>query len=219
MKKQTELALAMAAGMALSGSLAAAEEYKVGVLLPFSGVYAGLGAHIENGFKLGLEHYGADLGDNTITTIRADTEANPGSTLAKTKKMVLQDKADVLVGIVSSAVLGGMRDFIHNSGTPLVVANAGNNDMTGIKCSPNIIRVSFSNAQITRPMGTWLAWIARATPSVLKAHRSSSEPPPRPTMMTSTPPRAFSERMPSTISSGAPSPCTLAAHRTSSTSG
>ena len=76
---------------------------------------------------------------------------------AKTKKMVLQDKADVLVGIVSSAVLGGMRDFIHNSGTPLVVANAGNDDMTGVKCSPNIIRVSFSNSQINRPMGPWLA--------------------------------------------------------------
>ncbi len=157
MKRRTALGLATAAGMAFTGGLAAAEEYKVGVLLPFSGVYAGLGAHIENGFKLGLEHYGADLGDNTITTIRADTEANPGSTLDKAKKMVLQDKADVLVGIVSSAVLGGMRDFIHNSGTPLVVANAGNNDMTGIKCSPNIIRVSFSNAQITRPMGPWLA--------------------------------------------------------------
>ncbi|HSG96243.1 MAG TPA: penicillin-binding protein activator, partial [Afifellaceae bacterium] len=157
MKRRTALALATAAGMAFTSGLAAAEEYKVGVLLPFSGVYAGLGAHIENGFKLGLEHFGADLGDNTITMIRADTEANPGSTLAKTKKMVLQDKVDVLVGIVSSAVLGGMRDFIHNSGTPLVVANAGNNDMTGVKCSPNIIRVSFSNAQINRPMGTWLA--------------------------------------------------------------
>jgi len=157
MKKRTALALATAAGIAFTGSLAAAEEFKVGVLLPFSGVYAGLGAHIENGFKLGLEHYGADLGDNTITTIRADTEADPGPSLAKAKKMVLQDKADVLVGIVSSAVLGGMRDFIHNSGTPLIVANAGNDEMTGEKCSPNIIRVSFSNAQINRPMGPWLA--------------------------------------------------------------
>jgi len=157
MKRRTALALATAVGMALMSGPASAAEFKVGVLLPFSGVYAGLGAHIENGFKLGLEHYGADLGDNTITLVRADTEAKAAGTLAKAKKMVLQDKVDVLVGIVSSAVLGGMRDFIHNSGTPLVVANAGNNDMTGIKCSPNIIRVSFSNAQINRPMGTWLA--------------------------------------------------------------
>ena len=134
-----------------------AAEYKVGILLPFSGVYAGLGSHIENGFNLGLEHYAKDLGADSIVTIKADTEANPGSSLAKTKKMILQDKADALVGLVSSAVLGAVRNFVHQSGVPLVIANAGNINATGKDCSENIIRVSFSNAQITRPMGTWMA--------------------------------------------------------------
>jgi len=136
---------------------ASAAEYKVGVLLPFSGVYAGLGAHIENGFKLGLEHFGDKLGTDTITMLRDDTEANPGATLAKAKKMVLADKADVLTGIVSSAVLGGLRDFVHSSKTPLVVSNAGNDAATGERCSPYITRVSFSNGSITRVMGPWLA--------------------------------------------------------------
>ena len=136
---------------------AQAAEYKVGLLLPFSGVYAGLGSHIENGFKLGLEHFGGDLGGNTITLVREDTEAKPAVGLVKAKKMVLQEKVDVITGIVSSAVLGAVRDFAHGSKTPIVVANAGNNDMTGAKCSPYIIRVSFSNAQITRDMGSWLA--------------------------------------------------------------
>ena len=48
--KRTLLAASLAALLALP---ATAAEYKVGILLPFSGVYAGLGAHIENGFKLG----------------------------------------------------------------------------------------------------------------------------------------------------------------------
>ena len=157
MKTRVKLGVAVAAGLVLASSQVMAKEYKVGVLLPFSGVYAGLGAHIENGFKLGLEHYGADLGSDTITMVRSDTEAKPAASLAKVKKMVLQDKVDVLVGVVSSAVLGGMRDFVHNSGTPLVVANAGNDHMTGEKCSPNIVRVSFSNSQINRPVGGWLA--------------------------------------------------------------
>lgn len=157
MRTRVKLGVAVAAGLLLAGGQAMAKEYKVGVLLPFSGVYAGLGSHIENGFKLGLEHYGADLGDNSVTMVRSDTEAKPAASLAKAKKMVLQDKVDVLMGVVSSAVLGGMRDFVHNSGTPLIVANAGNDHMTGEKCSPNIIRVSFSNSQINRPVGTWLA--------------------------------------------------------------
>ena len=148
--------VALAAALLFSGPTQAAD-YKIGVLLPFSGVYAGLGSHIENGFNLGLEHFAADLDSDSITTVKADTEANPGSSLAKTKKMVLQDKTDVLVGLVSSAVLGAVRNFVHESGVPLVVANAGNIHATGKDCSPNIIRVSFSNAQITRPMGSWMA--------------------------------------------------------------
>ena len=44
--------------------------------------------------------------------------------------------------------------------------------------------------------------MARATGSSLKAQRSSIEPPPRPTMMTSMPGRAPSASMPSTISAG-----------------
>lgn len=149
--------LAVAAAIAATSGAAAAAEYKVGLLLPFSGVYAGLGSHIENGFALGLDHFGDDLGGNTVTTLREDTEAKPSVGLAKAKKLVLQDKVDVIAGVVSSAVLGGIRDFMHNSQVPLVVANAGNDLMTGKQCSPYMIRVSFSNSMINRPMGTWLA--------------------------------------------------------------
>ena len=39
---------------------------------------------------------------------------------------------------------------------PLIVANAGNDEATGESCSKYIVRVSFSNAQVNRPMGKWL---------------------------------------------------------------
>ena len=153
--KRTVLAAATAAMLAALPAKAA--DYKVGILLPFSGVYAGLGAHIENGFMLGLKDFGGELGNNTVSVVRDDTEADPGASLAKAKKMVLSDKVDVLTGIVSSAVLGALRDFVHSSKTPLVISNAGNDDATGERCSPYITRVSFSNSSITRVMGPWMA--------------------------------------------------------------
>ncbi len=149
------LVAAVAMTTALTGP-AVAEEFKIGVLLPFSGVYAALGEHIENGFKLGLEHFKDDLGDHTVTMVRDDTEANPGSSLAKAKKMILQDKVDAMTGIVSSAVLAGLRDTVDAAKVPLIVANAGNNMMTGERCSPYVVRVSFSNGQVNRPMGKWV---------------------------------------------------------------
>ena len=98
MRKTLAVLGAAAAALALASGPAQAKEYKVGLLLPFSGVYAGLGSHIENGFNLGLEHFGGDLGGHTITLAREDTEAKPATGLVKAKKLVLQDKVDVIVG-------------------------------------------------------------------------------------------------------------------------
>lgn len=129
-------------------------ETKVGLLLPKSGVYAALGNEIDEGFVLALEEAG--MADE-VEIVREDTEVKPPVGLAKAKKLVLQDDVDVIVGIVSSGVLGAVRDFVDGAEVPLIVANAGNDDATGSECSPFITRVSFSNAQINRPMGTWMA--------------------------------------------------------------
>lgn len=153
MKRLTKTA---AAGLiAALGTSAAAEEIKVGMLLPYSGVYAALGNEIEAGFRLGLEEFGGDT-DATFELVTEDTEVKPPVALGKAKKLVLQDEVDVMVGIVSSGVLGALRDFVDGAQVPLIVANAGNDDATGADCSAYITRMSFSNAQVNRPMGTHL---------------------------------------------------------------
>ena len=125
----------------------------VGLLLPASGNYAALGQDIEDGFRMALTQAGRD----DITVIEADTEAKPQTGLTATRKLIMQDQADVLVGIVSSAVLATVRDTVDGAGVPLIVANAGNDEATGADCSPFITRVSFSNSQLNRPMGEWMA--------------------------------------------------------------
>jgi branched-chain amino acid transport system substrate-binding protein len=141
----------LAAGMGLAASAA---EVTVGVLVPYSGVYAALGQEIDDGFTLALDTYN-DTG-TTFTLVREDTEAKPPVGLAKTRKLLLQDEADVIVGVVSSGVLGAIRDMVHSSKAPLIVANAGADEATGAKCSPYVTRLSFSNSQVNRPMGQWL---------------------------------------------------------------
>ncbi len=141
----------VAAGMGLAASAA---EVTVGLLAPYSGVYAALGQEIDDGFTLALDTYN-DTG-TTFTLVREDTEAKPPVGLAKTRKLLLQDRADVLVGVVSSGVLGAVRDLVDGSKAPLIVANAGADEATGARCSRYITRLSFSNAQVNRPMGQWL---------------------------------------------------------------
>ena len=146
-------AATLAWSVAGSAGSAAAKVEKVGLLLPYSGVYAALGKEIDEGFMLALEEAGIA---KSLTISREDDEAKPPVGLAKARKLVLEDQADVLVGIVSSGVLAAIRDFVDASKVPLIVANAGNDEATGENCSKYITRLSFSNAQVNRPMGKWM---------------------------------------------------------------
>ncbi len=130
---------------------------KIGVLLPYSGVFAGLGKEMDNAVDLALETFGTEAGGRAIEIVREDTETKPNIGLAKAKKLVFEDKVDVVVGIVSSGVAGAVRDFMHKSEVPLVIANAGNDLLTGENCTPWVIRASFSNSQINSVMGPILA--------------------------------------------------------------
>ncbi len=143
--------------MTLTNTTFAAEPIKIGVLLPFSGVYGGLGKDQDVALEMGFDTFGREVNGRPIELIKADTESKPNAGLAQAKKLILKDKVDMIVGIIGSNVAGAVRDYAHNSKTPLIISNAGNNDLTGAKCSPWIVRTSFSNAQIVREMGPWMA--------------------------------------------------------------
>jgi len=147
----SSIVLALTASLGLAG--AAAAETKIGLILPYSGTYAALGNEITDGFNFAFEQAGRA---DEFTIIQEDTEVKPPVGLAMARKLVLEDEVDVLAGVVSSGVLGALRDFVDGAEVPLIVANAGNNKATGEGCSPYITRVSFSNAQVNRPMGQWL---------------------------------------------------------------
>ncbi|MEQ8291484.1 MAG: ABC transporter substrate-binding protein [Roseovarius sp.] len=149
--KKLFLAAAAASLLAVTGASA---QTKVGVLLPYSGTYAALGNEITLGFNMALEEAGRT---GEFELVKEDTEAKPPVGLAKARKLVLEDEVDVIMGLVSSGVLGAVRDFVDGAEVPLIVANAGNDEATGENCSPYIARVSFSNRQVSGPMGEWLA--------------------------------------------------------------
>ena len=149
------LAAALLAGTA--GAANAQSDIKIGVLLPYSGVFGGLGKDQDAALEMGFDDLGREVAGRGITLIKADTESKPAAGLAQVKKLILRDKVDVVVGIISSGVAGAVRDYVHGSKTPLIITNAGNDALTGEKCSPWILRASFSNSQINRDMGPWMA--------------------------------------------------------------
>jgi branched-chain amino acid transport system substrate-binding protein len=146
-------ALSAAGAIAPTVARAQAAKLRVGLMLPYSGTFAALGTAITNGFKLAVDDSGGKFGGREIEYFTVDDESDPAKATDNANRLVQRDKVDVLVGTVHSGVVMAMVKIARDSGTLLVIPNAGANAATGSQCAPNIFRTSFSNWQPAHPMG------------------------------------------------------------------
>ena len=152
--------IALAAAAALAAPMTSAQapgKLKVGFMLPATGTFAALGTAIENGFKLYVNEQGGKLGGREIEYVKVDDESDPAKAVDNVNKLIKRDNVDVLVGTVHSGVAMAMAKSAKESGTLLIVPNAGADIVTGPMCAQNIFRSSFSNWQPGYAMGEVLA--------------------------------------------------------------
>ena len=126
---------------------------KVGLMLPFSGTYSALGVAIENGFRLRVQELGGKVGGREIEYVKVDDESDPAKATDNVNKLIKRDNVDVIIGTVHSGVAMAMAKAAKESGTVLIVPNAGADAVTGPMCAQNIFRSSFSNWQPAYAMG------------------------------------------------------------------
>ncbi len=150
-------AAGVAAGPWVLRSHAQGGEIKIGVLLPYSGVYQELGYSITQGMVLVFAREDNRVAGREIKLIQEDDESKVPVGVRKAEKLIESDKVDILTGPVHSGVLAGIRDKVHNSKTILIVSNAGADEISRARCSRWIFRSSFSNWQPCQPMGGWVA--------------------------------------------------------------
>lgn len=151
--RRTALALA---ALTLASPLALAQtapKLKVGLMLPYTGTFAALGNAIENGFKLYVAEQGGKIAGREIEYFKVDDESAPPKATDNVNKLIKRDQVDVLVGTVHSGVAMAMAKAAKDSGTMLIVPNAGADAVTGPMCAPHIFRSSFSNWQPAYAMG------------------------------------------------------------------
>ena len=155
------LVAALAAISLLAGTGAALAQapakLKVGLMLPYTGTFASLGTAIENGFRLYVTENGGKLAGREIEFFKVDDESDPAKATDNVNKLVKRDNVDVLIGTVHSGVAMAMAKVAKDSGTLLIVPNAGADAVTGPMCAVNIFRSSFSNWQPGYAMGEVVA--------------------------------------------------------------
>lgn len=136
---------------------AASGPIKIGVLLPYSDIYAVLGESITDAMKMYFDEVGNEAGGRTIEIITEDTEIKPDVAQQKARKLIEQDEVDFVTGIVSSGVLMGLRDYFDESKKLLICSNAGVNAVSRGAKTPYIWRTSFTNWMAPWSMGGWAA--------------------------------------------------------------
>jgi len=162
---RTGLVFATAAGFAALvgiGSVNAADKLKVGVTATLEGTYTVLGEDGMRGYELAVEAHGGKVAGREIETIVGSTDASPDSAIRAAKKLVEQDKVDMLISPLSGAEGIAVRDYSKTQ-PQITVMNAGSGALettygdpsAGIAPSPTFYRTNLDGAQWHAGLGKY----------------------------------------------------------------
>ncbi len=150
-------AIILSAGIALVAPVQAQQApIKIGLLAPLTGPLASPGADMVNGFKLYWTEANNTAGGRKVEVITADTTCNPDQALNQARRLVLQEKVNILVGPLCGHEGPAVAQVSKETGVPLVMDPAGADDVTKWKRTPTVVRTAVSSSQIGHPFGEYL---------------------------------------------------------------
>ena len=135
--------LTASAALAFSACIAQAQEVKVGVVLPYTGIGAELGQPIDRGMELYLKINADKVKPYKITLIKRD-DKDPSGANSKiaVQELLTQDNVDVLAGWVYSPNAIASAPIVAAGKKLAVIMNAGTAHITNM--APQYVRTAFS---------------------------------------------------------------------------
>ncbi|TAM73709.1 ABC transporter substrate-binding protein [bacterium] len=137
----------------------AADELRVGVLEEYTGTYATEGRNETRGAQIAVDAWnkrGGVLG-RQVSLVKEDIQGDPGVTVQKARKLVNQDKAEVLFGCVSSADALSASSAAHAMNILYIDSGGHTDDVTGKSCHWNTFRTCHSTWMETHATGYSIA--------------------------------------------------------------
>ena len=135
---------------------AAADPFRIGVILPMSGPFASTGREIGDAVRLYVERNGDSVAGRKIELIiKDDTGLAPETTKRLAQEMVVQDKVGALAGFGLTPLALAAAPVATEAKVPMVVMAAATSIIP--QRSPFIVRTGFTLAQVTLPLADWAA--------------------------------------------------------------
>jgi branched-chain amino acid transport system substrate-binding protein len=132
-----------AAVLAAATGVASAQEVKIGVVLPYTGIGAEFGQQVQRGMEQYLKLNADKVAPYKITLIKRDSK-NPGGADAKVavQELLTQDKVDALAGFLYSPDAIASAPIVAAGKKLAVIMNAGTAHITNM--APQYVRTAFS---------------------------------------------------------------------------
>lgn len=111
------LAACGSSGSGSSGSSAHAP-VKVGYLLPLTGVFTKNGLSEQDGFKLGLKHFGTSVDGHPIQVTYANDQGEPAVSLSQARQLVTADHVQAVEGPLLSSSIAVVAPYVLGQGIP-----------------------------------------------------------------------------------------------------
>jgi len=155
---RTKLLLAAALGTSLVASAAQAQDkIKIGVLATLEGALTTLGEDAIRGMEIAMKQAGAKAGGKTIEVITFPTNASPDSAIRGARKLVEQDKVDILIGPVSGSEGIAIRDYSKTQPqVTFINGSSGALETTYVTPSPNFFRFNMDGSQWLSGLGAYV---------------------------------------------------------------
>ncbi|MEM8760918.1 MAG: ABC transporter substrate-binding protein, partial [Pseudomonadota bacterium] len=157
MKIRTLSAISAAALMAATAQVQAAEPLKVGVLATLEGTYTVLGEDGVRGLRTALSVMGNEAGGREIELIIGATDASPDSAVRAARKLVEQDKVDIVIGPLSGSEGIAIRDYSKTQPQVTFLNGiSGAQETTYVTPSDNFFRFNTDGAQWSAGLGEYV---------------------------------------------------------------
>jgi branched-chain amino acid transport system substrate-binding protein len=128
---------------------------KIGFISPLSGGMAANGKDMLTGIELYLEEIGYQAAGRKIELLVEDDEANPATSLTKTRKLVEKDGVHIMTGGLMASTAYALAPYIDSKEIPMTYPIMSADDITQRKIPKWIIRTGWASCQPHQPFGEY----------------------------------------------------------------
>jgi branched-chain amino acid transport system substrate-binding protein len=149
--------LAFSTLLAATPPVAAQTPIKIGFISPLSGAIAQAGKDMYSGCELYWQESGWQIAGRKLEVILEDNEGLPATAITKARKLVENDKVNMLAGVILSNVAYALVPYVEAQGIPTIYPINSADDLTQRKRPKWLIRTGFSAGGNMHPFGEYAA--------------------------------------------------------------